>query len=46
MLLIIVILAITMAAVNSENKGATKRRSRGPVGGFRKPTITYMMRGR
>lgn len=46
MLLIIVILAITMAAVNSEDKGAPKRRSRGPVGGFRKPTITYMMRGR
>ena len=44
MLLIIFILAV-MIGVSDNNNSRKPRRRRGPIGGFRKPTITYMMRG-
>ena len=44
MLLIIFILAV-MIGVSDSGSSRKDRRRRGPIGGFRKPTITYMMRG-
>ena len=45
MLLIIFILAVMLGVSDNNNSRKSRHRRRGPIGGFRKPTITYMMRG-